>query len=467
MASTSLHSPAAARRLLLIFLLAGLANLTAPSVVAAADTPRRPNIVWIMFDDLGYADPGCYGGEVIPTPNMDQLASEGTRFTSAYCGNPQCAPSRNVLMTGQHTGRTKLRSNFADKNGIVGQENGFRGFIDETDTTVAEVLHQAGYATCLSGKWGIAEPDTPGVPTRKGFDNFLGVLNQRHADRHFPEWIWKNEQKLELPTNRGGQLNDYAAARYAEHAIEFIHERGSDPFFLYLAFCIPHDDYDLPDLGQFANKPWTLKQKAYAKMVSDGDRYVGRVVEALRQAGVEENTLLFVCSDNGAALKDDTLFNSTGPYSGGKFSLLEGGLRVPMIVRWPGKVPADAVSDAPWHFSDFLPTAAALAGGDVPHAVTGMNVLPALLGESQPALQDRLLYWETTKNGFRRAARLGRWKAVQDPIEQPIRLYDLAVDVAETNDVSDVHPELVADLKQQMDGARVPSPFHFNPGESR
>jgi len=447
-------------------LLVGLASLIASGPTAAAQASDRPNFVWIMFDDLGCADPGCYGGQVIPTPNIDRLAGEGTRFTSAYCGNPQCAPSRNSLMTGQHTGRTKLRSNFADKNGIIGQENGLRGFIDETDTTVAEVLHRAGYATCLSGKWGIAEPDTPGVPTKKGFDRFLGVLNQRHADRHFPLWIWKNEEKLQLPANRGGQLKDYAAKRYTNHAVEFIKKHRGDPFFLYLAFCIPHDDYRLPDFGPFQDKPWTAKQKAYAKMVSDGDRFIGRIVDTLQQAGVEENTLLLVCSDNGAALKDDTLFQSTGPYSGGKFSLHEGGLRVPMIVRWPGKVPAGEVSDAAWHFSDFLPTAAALAGAEVPDAVTGRNVLPTLLGQPQPELQDRVLYWETTKNGYRRAARLGKWKVVQDPIDQPIRLYDLSVDIAEQNDLAETFPDVVADLRARMDRARVPSPFHFGPTDS-
>jgi len=434
------------------------------TVELAAEEAPRPNIIWIMFDDLGYTDTGAFGGKAIPTPNIDRLAEQGTRFTQAYSGAPMCAPARDSLMTGRHTGRTRLRANFVDKNWVIGQERGLRGFIWENDVTVAEALKEAGYATGLSGKWGIAEAGTPGTPNFQGFDEFHGILNQRHADLHYPEWIWHNEERYPLPANRGGRLRQYAADQFANHAVDFIGRHKDKPFFLYLAFCIPHDDFNLPSVAPFEDKPWTHQQKAYARMVADGDERVGRVMKALKDHGLEENTIVFLTSDNGSFARYEGVFDSAGDFAGQKYTLNEGGIRVPTIVRWPGHVPAGTTNDAIWHFQDFFPTAAALTGAEVPqHQVTGTNVLPALLGKDQPVLENRFLYWESTEPQFRRSARKGKWKVVQSTMDEPLRLYDLSQDVGEQNDLAEDHPGIVADFAKRMKEAHRPSPFHHGP----
>ncbi|MGF1452226.1 MAG: arylsulfatase [Opitutales bacterium] len=449
--------------------LIALLLLTCLIVPASGQTEApRPNIIWIMFDDLGYTDTGAYGETEIPTPNIDRLAVEGTRFLQAYSGAAMCAPARAVLMSGRHTGRTAVRDNFAEDNFVIGLEDGLRGFMLDRTRTVPMVLKAAGYTTCLAGKWGIAEPGTPGVPTKKGFDEFRGILNQRRADNHFPEVIWHNDDPYPLPLNREGQRGQYAADEFTNYALSFIERKQDEPFFLYLAFCIPHDDFNLPDLAPFEDKPWSHQQKAYARMIMDGDAHVGRIMALLDELELADDTLIFLCSDNGSLARYEGVFDSAGEFKGRKYSFHEGGLRVPMIVRWPGKVPAGATSDAIWHFSDFLPTAKALSGSEFPvPGATGINVLPALLGQEQPELEERYLYWEAPNQygdlNFKYAVRQGRWKGIHKNLEAEMELYDLSTDVGETNNVAAQHPEIVERFKAFMREAHQPSPFHFGP----
>jgi len=333
-----------------------------------------------------------------------------------------------------------------------------RGYLYEEDITVAEVLQEAGYVTCMSGKWGLGEPDTPGEPNSQGFDEFYGFLNQRRADHHYPEWLWLNRDRKSLPGNTDGQMGQYAADEFTNYAIDFIERHQNTPFFLYVPFCIPHDNFDLPDFEPFEDKPWKDQEKAYAAMVTHADKRVGQIIEALRINELDEHTIVFVCSDNGAYDRHEGLFDSAKPFSGKKYELTEGGIRIPMIVRWPGSVPVD-VSDAIWYFADVLPTLATLAGAEVPKTVDGINILPTLLGNLQPELENRFLYWEFPRPHFRQAGRLGKWKAIKLRPEEPIALYDLSVDLKETKDVAKDHPQIVADFDKQFKASHTESPF--------
>lgn len=416
---------------------------------------RRPNIVYIMVDDMGVYDLGCYGQQHIETPNVDRLARQGMRFTQCYAGSAVCAPSRSVLMTGQHTGHTRVRGNAGMVGGVGPQR---RVPLEPEDVTVAEVLQEAGYVTGITGKWGLGEPDTTGVPNRQGFDEWFGYLNQRHAHGYYPEYLWRNETKVDLPGNQGGKREQYSHDLMTDFALDFVRKHHAEPFFLYLAWTVPHQKYEIPSLEPYADKPWSDDAKCHAAMITRADRDVGRLLALLEQFNIAEETIVFFTSDNGGWQRWEGVFDSHGPLRGAKGDAWEGGLRTPMVVRWPGHVPAGKTSDAPWYFADFLPTATELGGGKLPDNIDGVSVLPTLLGNSQPELNQRPMYWELPFGGFRQAGRIGQWKAVRHKPGGPIELYDLSRDVGETQNVADEHAEMVARFEKLFTESRTESP---------
>lgn len=418
-----------------------------------------PNIIFIMADDLGYGEVGCYGQQYIQTPKIDLLAAQGMRFTQVYSGSPVCSPSRSVLMTGQHTGHTRVRDNFAAVGG-VGPEH--RPVLEYEDITVAEVLRQAGYATWISGKWGLGEPGTSGVPTRQGYDEWLGFLNNNRADHYFTEYLWRNEEKYYLEGNLNGERNQYVLDVFTDFALDFIRSNKDRPFFLYLPYTTPHALYEVPNVEPYADKPWTAFEKTYAAMITRMDKEVGRIMNLLRELGIDENTIVFFTSDNGASGNvSGTRFDSWGVFRGKKGSVYEGGLRVPMIVRWPGKVPAGRVSDKVWYFADVLPTLGELAGVRAPSNIDGVSVLQTLLGREQD-LNGRFLYWEKPAGSIRQAVRLDDWKGVRYGLNGSLELYNLKTDVSETTNVASQHPGVVVQIENYLETARTESPMWPN-----
>lgn len=436
------------RRLLLILW------LTLPFVLPAQE---KPNIIFIMADDLGYGDLGSYGQQVIETPFIDQMAREGRRFTQCYAGSPVCAPSRSTLMTGQHTGHTRIRGNFG-KTGVIGLGGGQgRVPLEAEDLTLAEVLKAAGYVTGMAGKWGLGEPETPGHPNLQGFDAFFGYLNQRRAHEYYPTYLWENTQKVPLPGNESGGQQSYSHDLIHRFALDFIETHADTPFFLYIPYTLPHDKYQIPHVGKYGQQPWKEEEKVYAAMVTLLDSHVGEILNTLGTLQIRQNTLVFFCSDNGAAQRWEGRFDSSGPLRGRKRDLYEGGIRTPMIAWWPGHIPAGTTSDLVWYFPDILPTLAALTGQKEEKNWDGINVLPAIWGEQNGQKNDRTLYWEFHERGFQQALRWGRWKAIRLEPDQPIALYDMALDPNETNDLSDSKEKLVKKMGRLMSKMRTPS----------
>ena len=410
---------------------------------------RKPNIIFILTDDLGYTDLGCYGGTRCRTPNLDRLAAEGTRFTQVYAGSPVCAPSRCALMNGLHTGHARIRGNFIL---LRGRHERLSLRADPEDLTVAALLKAAGYATGIVGKWGLAEPGTGGVPTRKGFDYWFGYLNQRHAHSYYPDYLWRNEEQVPIPGNAGGAKVVYSHDLVTREMLEFVRRNAARPFFLYVATTIPHGRLEPPDDQPFSDMPWTQEAKNYAAMVWRLDRDMGRLMGLLEELGLDRDTIVFFTSDNGRAEE-----GTNEPFRGMKRDLYEGGIRVPMVVRWPGGVPAAAVSGAVWTFWDFLPMACDLAGAPIPGGLDGLPMTPALFGQAPP--EHEHLYWEFYENGFEQAIRAGRWKGVRHAAPGPIELYDLQADVSETTDLASRHADVVRRLDRLMAEAHRPPEF--------
>lgn len=418
-----------------------------------AESKEKPNIIFIMADDLGYADLGCYGQKHIKTPHIDQLAKEGLRFTQCYAGSPVCAPSRSVLMTGQHTGHTTVRGNMG-KGGVRGLGGALgRVPLKAEDITIAEVLKQAGYTTGMAGKWGLGEPNTSGLPNRQGFDQWFGYLNQRRAHTYYPTFVWHNETKVELEGNLKAPKTDYTHDLCTDFALNFIRENHSKPFFLYVPYLIPHSKLEVPSIEPYADEPWTSDQKKYAAMVTRMDRDIGRMVALLQELGIDKNTIVFFCSDNGAASRWEQRFNSSGPLRGKKRDLYEGGLRTPMVVRWPRRIQPNTVSELAWYFPDVLPTAAEIAGVKPPGAIDGVSILPTLLGRSQD-MEDRFLYWEFFERGFQQAVRWRNWKAIRSAPGRDLELYDLSKDISESNNVAKQYPQVIARIEDYLKTAR-------------
>jgi len=423
----------------------------------------RPNIVFIMADDLGYGDVGCYGQSKIKTPNIDRLAAQGTRFTNLYAGAPMCAPSRNVLMTDEHTGHCRIRGNSPRVGGEIEYfgEGNRRLSLTDKDRTVAEVMREAGYVTGAIGKWGLGEPGSSGTPNRRGFDEWFGYLNQNHAPYYYTDYLWKNHMKQVIPENLNGQRRVYTQDLFTGEAMSFLQRHRERPFFLYLPFSAPHRRFEVPSLDPYGKKDWPEDAKIYAAMITRLDRDVGTLLAEVDRLGLASNTLVFFCSDNGAESKKfGDLFRSNGELRGHKFDLYEGAIRVPMIVRWTGVTPAGAVSAATWWFADILPTFSAIAGAAGPIPTTdGVSVLPTLRGGSQPELENRFLYWEDPSARLMQAAIRGRWKAIRADRNVPLELYDLRSDAGETRNLAATLPKVLGEFRDYLVNARVSSPY--------
>ncbi|RMF96728.1 MAG: N-acetylgalactosamine-6-sulfatase, partial [Planctomycetota bacterium] len=470
---------------------------------AGQTSQRPPNIVLIMADDLGYAELGCYGQKKIQTPNLDRMAAEGMRFVQFYAGAPVCAPSRCVLMTGKHLGHAAVRD-----NSELRPEGQWP--LPEEEITIGEVLSARGYATAAIGKWGLGAPTTTGDPNRQGFDLFFGYNCQRHAHNFYPSWLYRNHERVPLnnpefsphqrfpadadPNDPAAYRryvgNDYAPDRMLAEAIRFVRENRDRPFFLYFPTTVPHLALQVPEdslreyLGKFPETPYLgdrgylpcyAPRATYAAMVTRMDRDIGRLLDELKRLGLEENTLVVFTSDNGPTHgrgggpidgvggSDSVFFESNGPLNGLKGSVYEGGIRVPMIARWPGHVPAGTVSHHLGAFYDFLPTFAELAGAAIPEDTDGISLLPTLMGMPQHQRKHEFLLWEFYGYGGQQAVRMGRWKALRtdcykDP-HAPLKLFDLATDIGETTNVADRHPEIVARAEEILRREHTPSPY--------
>lgn len=434
-----------------------------PALCALAQTPR-PNVIFILADDLGYGELGSYGQKVIQTPHLDRMAAEGMRFTQFYAGSTVCAPSRSVLMTGLHLGHTRVRGN-------AGLRNPEAQSLRPGDVTVARVLQQSGYATGLVGKWGLGEVDSEGEPRRQGFDYYFGFLNQTHAHNHFPAYLWRNGEKVPLP-NVVQSVGEVPGAGYAtkrvayaddvcaDDSLDFISRHRDRPFFLFVSLVTPHannersrelgDGNEVPDYGIYADRPWKDSVKGHAAMITRLDRDVGRLFAHLKQLGLDERTAVFFSSDNGPHREggpdyDPGFFQASGPLRGIKRSLTDGGIRVPFLARWPGRIKAGVVSDHVGYFGDMMATWTELAGVPTPAGTDSLSLVPTLLGRPGQRKHE-FLYWEFYEQGVSQAVLLdGRWKAMRlRTPTAPIELYDLASDLAEKPDVAARHPDLVA-----------------------
>lgn len=426
-----------------------LAALTASihNAGAGQSPARKPNIIFILADDLGTNDLGCYGQTQIQTPNIDRLAKEGVRFTDCYAGSTVCAPSRCSLMTGMHMGHAEIRGN---KNHPLLPEN----------VTVAEVLKQAGYTTGIIGKWGLGDEGTVGIPNRQGFDYWFGYLDQSKAHNYYPEYLWRNEELIEI------KPWTYSHDLFAEESLKFVEKNYNNPFFLYLTYTIPHafnegkeQGMQVPSDAPYSDKDWPQNEKNFAAMITRMDKDIGRLMKRLQELGIDENTVVFFSSDNGAHKEgghDPDFFDSNGQYRGIKRDLYEGGIRTPMIVRWPGAVEAGRVSNQVWAFWDFLPTAAEIAGMGAPQEIDGISMLPAILG--QPQQDHEFLYWEFHERGFTQSVRKGEWKAVRNVRDKPVELYNLHDDPGETKNLAEQFPDRVKELQQIMQEARTDNP---------
>jgi len=467
-----------------------LASLAAACAAPDAPAPAaRPNVVFFLADDLGYAEVGAYGQTKIKTPNIDRLAAEGMRFTDFYSGSPVCAPSRGTLMTGLHTGHAFVRDN-KEMGGWEKDDPEGQLPLPAGTVTLPATLRDAGYATAAIGKWGLGGPDSTGQPNLQGFDHWFGYLCQRWAHNYYPDHLWRNQdrypleneyfsahQRLDTAPDDPAAYDRYRGPQYApdlmiEDALAFIRENRDRPFFLYFATPVPHaalqvpadslEPYlplgwdEAPYLGQKGYLPHPAPRAAYAAMVSRMDRDVGRIVELLAELGLDDRTLVMFSSDNGPTFNggtDSTFFESAGPLRGLKQDVYEGGIRVPFIARWPGRVAAGSTSALPAAFWDVFPTLADVVGAATPSGLDGVSIAPTLLGEgTQPPRE--YLYWEFQGN---QAVRLGDWKAYRMKDADAVALYDLATDIGETRDVAADHPDVVARVTEILRTGRTES----------
>lgn len=422
--------------------------------LGAAD-PVKPNIIWIMADDLGMGDLGCFGQKKIQTPNIDRMAVEGTRFTSAYCGTSVCAPSRASLMTGLHMGHCPIRANRE-----VQPEGQMP--LPKENPTVAELLKKEGYATGLFGKWGLGFPGSGSEPTKRGFDAFYGYNCQRKAHDYFPPELWHNDERVTITENAGGRHGAFSHDLITTEMLKWVRAQKDHPFYLFFAATPPHGKWDVPDFSPYASENWNETEKAFAAQITRLDASVGQLLALIKEMGVDDHTLIIFTSDNGACEDSGQhtveFFDSNGPWRGTKRGMYEGSLRVPTVARWPGVVPPGRVTDAPWAFWDFLPTALDLAGARLPTemGIDGVSIAPLLRGGNAPPRE--LFYWELHEKASKQAVRFGDWKAVRDPFNEPIQLFDLKADPYETKDLASEKPDIVKMAEALLAKARTDSP---------
>jgi arylsulfatase A len=402
---------------------------------ARAANSKPPNIIFILSDDLAQGDVGVYGQKLIQTPRIDRMAAEGTRFLQAYCGTAVCAPSRASLLTGLHSGHCPIRANREIK------PEGQMPLPEET-VTVAQLLKQAGYATACTGKWGMGMFETTGSPLRKGFDHFFGYNCQRHAHSYFPKYLYENDRRIELDGKT------YAQELIQQDTLNWIRQQAGHPFFLFYAVTLPHAKNEIDHLGQYADMPWTLEQKTYAAMVSRLDSDVGRLLDLLQELKIDRDTLVLFSGDNGSSYSPESplgkLFEqAANGLRGYKRGLYEGALRQAAFAWWPGSVPAGRVTDEPWAFWDFLPTAVELSGLSTatPPRTDGLSLVSFLKGGGAPKRAH--FYWELHEGRPQQAVRFGNWKAVRTGPGRELELFDLASDRAERHNVAQAHSDVV------------------------
>jgi arylsulfatase A len=462
--------------MLLVPVFCGLASMS------AAAEERPPNIVLIVADDLGYGEVGVYGQKKIRTPRLDKLAEDGLRFTHFYAGNAVCATSRCVLMTGLHTGHGMVRDNREIK-----PEGQFP--LPSDSVTIAELLQDRGYATGAIGKWGLGGPGSTGDPNKQGFDLFYGYNCQRHAHNHYPTYLWRNDRKEEQPGNTAGVTGEtYSHDAFEREALQYIADHAEQPFFLYLPFIIPHVALQVPDdaLNEYKGKwddpayegkqgylPHAHPRAAYAAMVTRLDRTVGRILDKLAELKLDKNTLVLFTSDNGPTHgrvggADSAFFNSAAGLRGLKGSLYEGGIRVPLIAWWPGRIKPRASTDFVCASYDLLPTLCEVAGAKTPAGMDGISLVPTLLGQGDKQRTHEFLYWEFPGYGGQQALLLeGRFKAVRQRLRQgnqAIELYDLKQDPGETKDISAAQAEVMQRVNEILRREHVPSADFPLPG---
>lgn len=446
---------------------------------AAFGAESKPNIILILADDLGYGELGSYGQKLIKTPVLDRMATEGMRFTQFYAGNTVCAPSRSVLLTGLHTGHTRVRGN-------AGPQNTAAQTLMSGDVTFARVLQQAGYRTGLIGKWGLGLVDEPGEPRKQGFDSYFGFLSQTQAHNHFPDHLWRDGVKVPLPndlvhlgavegTGYATKRLAYAGDLFAAEAHKFIAENAARPFLLYLSVIVPHannerakalgDGNEVPDFGPYADRPWTDTHKAHAAMITRLDAQIGELLADLKRRGLDENTLVLFASDNGPHEEagpgyDPKFFDVCGPLTGMKRALTEGGIRIPFIARWPGQIKPGTVSNHVGYFGDMMATLAEIGGGKVPASLDSISLAPTLLDRGPQPKHD-FLYWEFYEEGVSQAVLLeGHWKGLRlKTASAPLQLFDLDHDLAEQHDIAAKHPDVVARIADLMRTAHIDNAY--------
>jgi arylsulfatase len=449
------------------------------SLGPSARAATKPNIIYFLADDLGYAELGCYGQKIIRTPNLDRMAAEGIRFTQHYSGQAVCAPARCVLMTGKHTGHCSIRNNRR-----VEPEGNWP--LPDEDVTIAELLKLEGYATAVIGKWGLGMVGNTGDPNKQGFDLAYGFYCQRHAHNHYPRYLRRNQDKVMLEGNdRTLTGKQYSQDLFTTEALQFIRDNKNRPFFLYMPFAIPHLSIQVPEeslawyKGKIPEEEYKHKgylkhpfpRAGYAAMITHMDRDIGRIMALVKELGLDDNTLTIFSSDNGPTYdrlggSDSEFFESAGIFRGLKGSLYEGGIRVPMIARWPGRIEPGQTSDHVSAFWDVLPTLCDVVHIQPPSDIDGISFAPTLLGQGEQKRHE-YLYWEFAAYGGQQVVRLGDWKGVRQNLmptgknKQPdmtIQLYNLVIDPGEKNDVADQHPEIIERIATIMKTARTRNP---------
>jgi len=473
-----------------IFLFLVVASCSQNEALQEHATERPPNIIYIIADDLGYGDVSFNGQEKFKTPNIDRLAAEGMFFRRHYSGSTVCAPSRSVLMTGLHTGHTQIRGNREMKP--EGQYP-----LADSVVTIAEVLQENGYVTGAFGKWGLGGPGSEGDPVNQGFDRFFGYNCQRLAHNFYTEYLWDNRDTVWLTSNLNGGSGTYSHDIIHEQAMQFIDDNKDKPFFLFMPYTIPHAEILAPEdsileqfMGQYPEEPYDGYDEGpkyrkgpygsqenprahFAAMVTRLDLAVGDVLSKIEQLGLEENTIIMFTSDNGPHLEGGAapdFFNSNGDLRGYKRDLYEGGIRVPFVVKWDGKVKPGSVSDHISAFWDFYPTVADLLDLEMNSPTDGISFLPEMTGQQQ--VKHGYLYWEFHEQGGRQAILKDNWKGVRlnmtNNPDASIALYDLNTDVQEQVDVAVDHPEIVAEIEALMKSSRTSNPvFGFKFEQSR
>lgn len=436
-----------------------------------------PNVIMILVDDMGYGDLSFYGQKTLSTPRIDKMALEGIHFTNMYTGSTVCAPSRASLMTGKHTGHTSVRGNLPEQ------------LLDDNELTLAKVFKNAGYKTGAIGKWGIGHPPPPDDPSKKGFDYFYGYLNMWHAHNFYPEFLYENGVKVSLKnktalvdgknpwadspegTGVAEVREEYVHNLFDQKALNFLEENRNNKFFLYMAYNVPHanneagsfngDGMEVPDYYEFGEKDWPQPEKGFASMIRNIDNSVGMLLDKINELGLDENTMVIFCSDNGPHQEGRhtmEFFNSNREFRGMKRDFYEGGVKTPFIVRWPGTIQSGIKSEETFAFWDILPTYAELVGAEKPENTDGLSILPTLLGKQQSEKHD-YLYWEFFELGGKQAILKNQWKAVKLNVRGPkdeviFELYNLKTDPEETTNVALKYPELVAEFEKLFISAR-------------